>query len=605
MMQHSKYLFLMVLLGTMVMSVGAHAAPAPIVFYTDALSGPINGGEDNLGAYLSIFGKNFGSPGGLGTTTKVYIGAAEVANYRYLGPSAVGTKLGIQQITVQVGPLGNPVLGQALPVRVEVSGMSSNTDHVFVPNPGRILFVSLSGDDSTAVADDILRPWRYLQTPTRGGAYATLRAGDHIVIRGGNWSDTGYSTAWLRFRDANQMGSAPTGSVNTGWIHITAYPGPINGHAIEDAHYSTPANSKGGIHGAESAYYGMTGEYVSISNLRMDVDAAATSDAAPINLQYSGGNWMSVNNILGPWPSNINSKAAGVSGHGDNVRVLGNHIYGMACVGALENHGIYADSGSSRWDIGYNWIHDISGGNLIQFFDNVGLAGNNYVGFPSGWLGFTDMQIHNNWLENSGKYGLNMAAGILTGNIWNNVILKATYAGLRIDTVSKGMNMAVAFNTFYNNDRVQSGSGNAQVLNSWGNYDPTGTIRIYNNIFAAGPDTYGGSRYYLNSGNSDAYLDFRRNLYFDNGYGWASFSRDPVGVVGNPQFVDVASDDFHIGLNSPALDSATQLDSLTVADDFTGAVSRPQGATHDIGAHEYAAMSDTSPPSAPTGLSVR
>src|SRR5437667_260706 len=83
-------------------------AGAPLVLYTDLISGPNSGGENNKGAYLSIFGKNFGSSG-LGTTVKVSIGGVEDDNYRYLGPSKVRTD--IQQTTVQVGALGNPPPG--------------------------------------------------------------------------------------------------------------------------------------------------------------------------------------------------------------------------------------------------------------------------------------------------------------------------------------------------------------------------------------------------------------------------------------------------------------------------------------------------------------
>jgi hypothetical protein len=557
-----------------------------MVNYTDALSGPVTGGEGNQGSYLSIFGTNFGAASGLGTTTKVYIGGVEVANYRYVGPAKVAAKLGLQQLTVQVGNLGNPTAGQALPIKVVVGGVTSNLTNTFTPNPGRILFVALNGNDSTAVAGDITKPWRYLQTSSRGGAYSALRAGDHIVIRGGNWSDTGFETAWLRFRDAAQKGSLPTGASGTGWIHITAYPGNINGNAIEDVHYSTPGSAKGGIHGPASAYYGTTGEYVSISNLRMDVSATASSDAAPINLQSAGGNWRVVNNELGPWPSSINSKAAGVAGHGNNVKVLGNRIYGMACVGALENHGVYADSGASDWEIGFNHIHDITGGNLIQFFDNLGAAGNNYSGMPPNWQGFTGMQIHHNWLDGSAKYGLNMADGVISGAIWNNVITRANYAGLRINTVSKNMNMTVAFNTFYDNDRTTSGSGNAQVLNTWGNYSPTGTIRVYDNIFAAGPSTVRGSTHYENTGSADGYLDFKRNLYWDNGYGWGGFSRDTLAIVGDPKFANATNGNLTLGTGSAALDKATQAIPVTVTDDLSGAVARPIGGVSDLGAYE-------------------
>jgi hypothetical protein len=573
----------------------ALTAGAPIVLYTDALSAPVSGGEGGNGAYLSIFGKNFGNPSGLGTATKVFIGNCEVANYRAMGAAKVGTKLGLQHLAVQVGSLCGAALGQAQPVKVVVGGVESNVDNTFTPVNGRVLFVSLNGNDTTAVAGDITKPWRYLQTTTRAGAYATLRAGDHIVIRGGNWNDLGFETTWMRFRDAAQMGSLPTSAVGTGWIHITAYPGPILGNAVEDVHYSTPSGSKGGIHGPASAYYATTGEYVSISNLRMDVSATANSDAAPINLQSSGGNWRIVNNELGPWPSTNpapnNSKGAGVSGHGDNVKVLGNQIYGMACTGALENHGVYVDSGGSRWEIAYNWIHDITGGNLIQFFDNVGLAGNNYPGLPTNWQGFTGMQLHHNWMEGSGKYGINLAPGIISGNIWNNVITRATYAGLRIDTISKNMDMTVAFNTFYDNDRLASGSGNAQVLNTWGNYNPTGTIRIYNNIFSAGSGTTSGGSFYVNAGDSDGYLDFKRNLWSDNGHGWSSFScsicaPDNVAVYGDPKFTNSTTADLTLQAISPALNKGTQVIPFTINNDFSVLVPRPVGGASDIGAFE-------------------
>jgi len=81
---------------------------APLILYTDLLSGPTSGGENNNGTYLSIFGQNFGTSG-LGTTTKVFIGGVEVASYRYLG-----TSLGrpdVQQITVQVGALSGLTRG--------------------------------------------------------------------------------------------------------------------------------------------------------------------------------------------------------------------------------------------------------------------------------------------------------------------------------------------------------------------------------------------------------------------------------------------------------------------------------------------------------------
>ena len=95
-----------------------------MILYTDITSGPNLGGENNNGAYLSIFGLNFGSDDALGTTTKVYIGGVEVAAYKYVGLAVAqpfGPNLPLQQISVQIGAIGNPEPGTALPVTSEAS----------------------------------------------------------------------------------------------------------------------------------------------------------------------------------------------------------------------------------------------------------------------------------------------------------------------------------------------------------------------------------------------------------------------------------------------------------------------------------------------------
>src|SRR4029077_17026992 len=106
--------------------------------------------------YLSVFGTNFGGTGA-GSTVKVLINNVEVDNYRYLGTSQGRTD--IQQITVQVGGRGNPAPGTALPIKVVVNGVASNTNNTFTVQPGDILFVSTTGNDATAVKNDIAHPW--------------------------------------------------------------------------------------------------------------------------------------------------------------------------------------------------------------------------------------------------------------------------------------------------------------------------------------------------------------------------------------------------------------------------------------------------------------
>ena len=183
----------------------------PIVLYTDIASGPNSGGENNRGAYLSVFGKNFG-PTGLGTLVKVTIGGVEVADYRFLGVAK--GRPDIQQISVQIGALNSPTPGVALPVQVLVDGVGSNTDQTFTVNPGRMLFVdNVHGSDTSAVPGDIGHPYRHVQvSDTTKAAYGAMQPGDIVVLRGTGtaWTDLGNDTYFTKF--INKSASAPTGA---------------------------------------------------------------------------------------------------------------------------------------------------------------------------------------------------------------------------------------------------------------------------------------------------------------------------------------------------------------------------------------------------------
>ena len=101
------------------------AAQPPVILYTDILSGPNTGGENNNGTYLSIFGKNFGTSRGL--NDKVTINGIEVASYKQWGaPSKVYDSHGIQVITVQPG---SNVTGGS--IVLTVNGEASNNNHTF------------------------------------------------------------------------------------------------------------------------------------------------------------------------------------------------------------------------------------------------------------------------------------------------------------------------------------------------------------------------------------------------------------------------------------------------------------------------------------------
>ena len=531
-------------------------ATAPFVIYTDIISGPNSGGENNKGVYLSIFGKNFGTTG-LGTTVRVYINDVEVDNYRYLGTSA--GRQDIEQITVQIGAIGNPTLGVALPIKVTVGGISSNTEHMFIVNPGRIIFVdNVNGNDATAIVGDIAHPFRHVQTTNASaGAYGQVQPGDIIVMRGTGtvYSDTGLNNCFVRF--PHKSGSQPNGQNGTGPIVLMPYPG--NGF-IDTVSITNGYAAISGVDRTNDSYED-GGAWITISGLHI----VSSGTAGVINLQIASDHWRIINNDLSePNAASIQVRAAGVCGNGTNIICYGNCIHDITGSSG-ENHGIYVD-GSGSYDFGYNHIYNINDGYGIQQY-NDGTNG------PSDTT--NNMLIHHNLIHDvtNGKSCINIADGSAAGfKIWNNVCYNSRNSGIRFNSLNL-VGCQVFNNTFYNND-VSKNYG--VIQNDWAILDSS-EVRIINNIVYA---SSGGS--YL-GGQDFGPGVFKCNLWYGSG---SSPLEDPLGVNANPSFV-IAGSDFHLLPSSAAIDSGSSFVSSLVVDDYGATFSRPQAHGYNIGAFEY------------------
>lgn len=590
----------------------------PIVIQIDTESCPITGGENNQGGYLSILGFRFGLSGGFGTTTKVYIGGQEVYGYRVLEDARIASKFpGMQHIRVQVGNLGGVLnLGEPYPITVVVSGQASNANFTFTPNPGRIIFASLSGSDLTGTPGDITKPYRHLQLddapagPGRGtgGIYPILRAGDQVVIRGGNWSDAGFNTAWFRFRDPLQQGSVPTGGAGTGWIGFVGYPG-------EDVHYTTAHGNKGGFQGPGSAFEGTCGDWTYFSNLHLDVNSGggAQSDGAPINLQSMSERARIVNCELGPWPAGDSAflNAACVTGQGNRVTISCNYLHDIEATADQQNHGIYGGTSAYGWDINFNWILNCIGGSGIQFNDSEGGTNTKPTQFGV-WTGFTNMTIHHNWIENTAKYGLTFSdvgayQGDLSFRAWNNIFIKTGLAPMRLNTTTATSDGCYAFNTAYNCNTNASGTGNAMFRNEGVQTLPLHNIRAYDNILALGPDTAVGTGWFYDYSGSGSGYDLQRNVYWANG-ATVSAPVDALAIFGDPLFTNPTTGDFSLQSGSPAANAGTKAlpTDMNVYDDITGLASRLFGGAPDCGCYEIGQVTpyNIGPPSASGGPKV-
>jgi hypothetical protein len=528
-------------------------AGAPLVLYTDLISGPTSGGENNMGAYLSIFGKNFGTTG-LGSTVKVTIGGVQVASYRTLGTSL--GRSDIQQISVQVGALGSPTPGAALPVVVTVNGTPSNADQTFTPNPGRMLFIdNVNGNDATAVPGDITHPFKHAQlVGSSTTATAVSKPGDTLVFRGKGtaYSDIGSGNQFVRV--INYGGSAPTGATGTGPLAFIAYPGEsvqiLNGKGgvSDGAAFSSFDHTASGYTG---------GNWVTIAGLHVEGDGTA----GMVALQVESDHWRIVNNELtSPNTAGATVTAGGVNGDGTNIAVLGNAIHDITGSNG-ESHGVYMD-GDGSYEIAYNVIYNVASGYGIQAYNNTG---------PSPTT--SHVHVHHNLVHDiTGKGCMNIADGSASDfEYWDNVCYNINLACLRFN-VSGTLTGAKFFNnTFYNCGKGDAFDG--AIDSDWALISPADATIVNNIVWAATGVPYTGG-----SGNGFATGVFVSNL-------WYNATGAPTGsgnVSANPSFV-AAGSDFHLGTGSPAVGVGSSSVSGLVTNNYDLAPS--SGKPYDIGAY--------------------
>jgi hypothetical protein len=144
------------------------ATAQPRLFFTDLESGPVTGGDQDLGAFVTLYGEGFGATQGASIIT---FGGTQVARY-VSWQESVGAR-GLDRIVVQPGP--NALSGNIV---VTVGGQASNA-LPFTMRAGNLYFVELAtGADGNPGTH--AQPWATLWRPRQ-----TLAAGDTVYGRRG------------------------------------------------------------------------------------------------------------------------------------------------------------------------------------------------------------------------------------------------------------------------------------------------------------------------------------------------------------------------------------------------------------------------------------
>lgn len=561
---------------------------APVVLYTDISSGPNTGGESNNGAYLSIFGKGFGSNI---SRIKVYVGGSgdvthEVARYIYVGPSL--GRSDIDEVAVQLGP--NVATGQ---IKVVVDGIASNTDQSFTVRAGNIYFISPSGSNSTGQVNQISRPFlsaNYVHN------LSSFQAGDFIIALPGTYvlsqTDAPSNAGTMLRASKSGTTSAPNA--------FLGYPG----------------------HGAvlnHSNALRIISNYVSISNWVVGGFSVNLTDCV------SNGEFITLGTTT--TPQVCQDTAGTVSGKATNIKIVNieadGHDTGGFCSGgdglieimysqgvkvigvSLHNtspvqgdsesaHAIYLSARQSGTEVAWNTLYNIPATRgVIQVHQD------SFSGTCWGTKQLTDIAIHDNVLHDLAGQNILLDGGTGDITLYNNLIynnLDHRYNDVISLRGSGGtLNAKLYNNTVY----VNTNTGGRGFLIGIGSSGLPQHVTLYNNIFALADsqDVYYGSDWY----SSAQLLSWIQagNVTSDNNIWYGSSGAVPPFVGAHEQSTDPAfvspGFNFHL-LNpgSPAIDHGTSAVATVVTRDLDGNL-RPQGTTIDIGAMETAGTSLPTP----------
>lgn len=572
----------------LLLALPAAAAEKPVVFYTDIIAGPNTGGENGKGAYLSIFGKNFGTNL---AAVKVFVGAGEVARYVSLGASM--GRPDVQQLSVQIGPAatsGN--------IKVLVNGVEGNTtEHSFTVRTGDFYYVSLTGNNSTGQVNDIAHPYR---TVNYVMALPEFQAGDFMVLRGGNYilssgNEGLYNGRWMNVG----RGSSSTdrsGTSDTNAITVYGYPGELVN--IDWGTYT--AREAAGIKNAIPVNY-----YV-FANMQFDLK---NSGSAALEL----GSYTD-RNVYITSPRMVNLRVTGGMANAEQYvnsvyiqRAENFKLYGMdignqskSAWSNLRSHMIYVSHAYTNGDMGWNYIHDNAYGRAaLQIAGDAG-GGSPYLHGPGECWGYnTNVRVHDSLFRNLPQEAILTNLGSFEVFIYNNVIINGNTRGtadaspiaLRGDEANSG-SYYLYNNTVYTN-MTQGGLFELGLASTWPKL-----IVMYNNVFY-GKSSSGSNYYQVASSSFDPNTKIiaNNNLWYGSSKplpaweGDSSYSEDP-------QFLNPELGDFRTQLTSKTVGGGNSLVSSLVKRDYNGLL---RTGLYDIGAVRRL---DKVLPSAPLNLRI-
>lgn len=537
---------------------------APAIFYTDIVSGPSAGGQNNKGVFVRVFGKNFGATRG---SSQVTIGGGFADNYPTWSDGEVSFQLGANAQT------GNIVV-------TTPNGTSNGLP--FTVRSGNIYFVDMHSQNDPG-SGTFTDPWR-----SPSSFYNNAQPGDTMYMRGGVYAgEYGYKNWGANFAMRIGTGSGFTRAGTEAMpIAYLAYPG-------EGVTLSAPGPT--GIVRAFRVAANSSAEampdWIVVGNFAMESYNACIANGGNPGIYGSG--WRIVNNDCLGLTITQQVQTGSIVPGGDHSKVLGNKVHGGRTANKLD-HAIYSQACGDQVEIGWNHIYDNS-------FDTGPLISINYEGIRctargDGYAGA--IFIHDNVIDatnypSRGVYAYEQDwddgdAVLPITYVYNNIFIGVGGPGASGALVVRNGGMEAYNNSFYNTNHA--------CLELSG---PTPNIEhlvFKNNIchMKSIATTYIGYPQ-----DAPSVRDVRDNIYF--GLGGYTGTLDVHPINADPLYVNPAGGIFSLQAGSPGINAGSSLASALVAKDHNG-IARPQGSAYDIGAYEYCIACVASSASAPIAL---
>lgn len=426
------------------------------------------------------------------------------------------------------------------------------------------------------------QPWCTIQK-----AADTIAAGDTVLVKAGTYDErvsiSGTNTSLKTFKsDIRRTAIVTKGfNNNSNYIRIEGFKitgtdnivnnGIESGYTAGGSYCEIIDNEVGGFAGG--AIYSWGGSYVTISNNYV----AQVCSGFGVGGKLAGDRVSSYTTVennevngLKQWTGCSDADYSRI--HGDHTVLRGNYFHGTWAVDMPTAHldcwqafDFDCDKYPGRFLtnalIENNICIDVMGNGIFQ----------NYTAISKGppCIRSDNVTMRNNVLQ----------GGTLPSNI---------------EYTSYGVNVQGITNFYFYNNTVARHQYGGLACTVGGN------VTIENNIFY---DIYGVAPYIATDGCTLTHSEKNLNVRHSGNFSCTGNQANDI-CNQDPLFVDYINRDFRLQNGSPAKDAGLTISSFSYDKD---SISRPQGSAWDIGAYEYAEaapLPDTTPPSAPTGVTV-